>query len=405
MNVLGPRWQSPIEPPPVAPSGLPSAQACRELAQQHLGSQASPDVIELGALQLYENAVRGADAKSHSMLLDKKAQTNHCQYLAGLAALAGSPGSIPLAVARGLQDFNLDLLWPSDGKGLRTFSTPEKIDQVACKLAPRMALKWDDHEVLVTGAMSPEQRAPMAESLDELRQAVGPVAFRQLKTVHVRPFLARSAFGRVSGLVTRNLPSQIFISQLQMYDKPALAHTSSHEFGHLRDYARATMSSHLHSSDAWKSPFGEGGEFDFVSGYARTKSSEDAAETHSHWVKHKDKIEAAPQMWIHANGRLGHKLSWISQKFYDRPVPPLGQRTAQALSDIRAGRAPFENFDDYQEKLQEFLLKWDPASPPPEGNDEASRFLAQMAVQSFDDPPQPGLWQRLSNWSRSLWSN
>jgi hypothetical protein len=400
------RWRQARPTPQLAGSSAPSAADCRKLAAQHLG-QVDEETLELGALQIYENSIAGVGQKPQQMNLNPRPVGHHAQYLAGLAALAGTPGFLPLAIARGLKDFHLDQLWPQEGPGLSTFSSPQRLDQVASQLAPKYELSWNDHQVMVTGVTTEPEREKIAESLEELRQAVGSKAFSQLKSVHVRPYLAHSgASSRVSGLFAHELPGEFFVSQLQLgLPGRELAHTVHHEFGHLMDSSKAGKWSETYASVGWSSPFGNGGELDYVSGYAQTKPWEDCAETHAYWVEHKAKIQAAPQMWIHANGKLGEKLAWLSEHFYAQPTPAIGTHTSKALQDIRAGKAPFESFDDFQEQLQKFLHKWDPQQPDVYSKEsEAEVYLAKMAIQSLSDQPAPGLLQRLLSWPSRLFS-
>lgn len=53
--------------------------------------------------------------------------------------------------------------------------------------------------------------------------------------------------------------------------------------------------------------------------------------------------ESEPQLWIHGNGQLGDKLAWILDKFYDRPVAPLGRQMKHSLKEVERGLAPFSN--------------------------------------------------------------
>ncbi|MBT9586306.1 hypothetical protein IV102_23390 [bacterium] len=405
------RLHSVIEPARVRLHGLPGAQQCRDQARQLLKEEGGHDrLLELAALQLYENAVRGTSAQSAQPEIPTapgksppfdptRSLSATAGYTAGLACAAAIGGPLGQSVVQGLADFKPSLLWEPSAN-LKLFGQPQQIDQVASQLAPRFSLSFSDHEVCVSGSVTPEQRPLVAQALDQLRQRIGAEAFAHLKKVHVRSYLGQlgSHGGPIVGLAYLGTPHAIFVAASQLHSQNAFADTLFHEFGHLRDAQKAGFFSNHYASLSPGSPFGSGGDFDYVSDYARTKPTEDLAETHSHLIQNWDRIQQAPQLWIHANGQLGKKLSWILDKFYDREVPSIGTHLKATLALIDQNQSPFSNREEFQELLQEFLKQYKPDSAQEFSAHDPQRnlqwkFVSELAAKTQNDKPAPSWWR------------
>lgn len=344
--------------------------------------------VELAALQLFENNALAAAPpvapKEHRPQVFQADRTldSLIGYTAGLAC--GPLGGHAVAA---LSRFSPNLLWRPDveQQRLKILGDPALVDEVATKLAPRFSVSFPDHEVWVVGNVPADKRDMIAGTLQQLHNAIGNEAFQQLKRVHVRPFIgqAGSRGADISGLASLATPEAVFIKASQMAERERFAGTLFHEFGHLKDGAKSGFWSQDYASTAPGSPFGNGGDLDYVSEYARTKSTEDLAETHRFLIQHWDEIQAEPQLWIHANGELGDKLNWVLGNFYDRPVEGLGQGMKQTLKEVRKGQSPFDNREDFQEKLQQQLQRLPSTASP-----EQKIYLDELKARK-DTPARP----------------
>jgi len=379
------RVHSVVQPAPISRRRLPEAENYRVEARRRLGESADERTIELGALQLFENATRAGtrtgEARSQKFKL-KRTLDSVAGYMASL-----SGGAVGAATVAALAGFSPSLLWDpgAEDSRLKVFGEPAVLDKVATELAPRFSVSFPDHEVWVTGNLLPEHREVIGGALAQLHACVGNEAFRNLKRVHVRPYLGQlgEKGGAIGGLASLTTPEALFVKTSQLDQEGEFADTLFHEFGHLQDGLKADLWSASYASLSPGTPFGNGGNFDFVSEYARSQPIEDLAETHSYLIKHWDQIQAEPQLWIHANGELGDKLSWILEKFYDRPVESLGQAMKQSLNDLNKGRTPFPNHEEFQEKLQQFLQ-----GQPCQVTAEQQSFLDELRARK-DTPARP----------------
>lgn len=360
-----------IQPKPVSARKLPVAENYRVEARERLGDGVDERTLELAALQLFENtalAEKGSPSPAGKPQRQVFDLTRTLESLHSYtAAVAAGPLNGPAVAA--LSRFSPGLLWEpkADQHRLKILGEPAVLDKVATELAPRFSVSFPDHEVWVIGNVRPDQREMIAGTLEQLHACIGNEAFRQLERVHVRPYIGQAGErgGEISGLASMNTPEVIFIKASQMEDRDKFAGTLFHEFGHLRDARQAGLWSQGYASMTPGSPFGSGGPFDFVSDYATTKPVEDLAETHRFLIQNWDKIQAEPQLWIHANGELGDKLAWVLDEFYGRSVEPLGQNMKDSMKAVKRGRSPFDNFEDFQEKLQA-LLKGEAIEATPE---------------------------------------
>ena len=386
------RVHSVVQPAPVSVRKLPVAENYRVEARERLGDGVDERTLELAALQLFENT---ALAKASSVVPTKHRPQvfDAARTLESLTSYTASLACGPLggpAVAA-LSRFSPNLLWQpnSEQQRLKILGDPAVLDEVATQLAPRFSVSFPDHEVWVVGNVPAEHRDMIAGTLEQLHDCIGNDAFRQLKRVHVRPFIghAGSRGGEISGLASLATPEAVFVKASQMAEREKFAGTLFHEFGHLKDAAESGFWSQYYASTAPGSPFGNGGDLDYVSEYARTKPTEDLAETHRFLIQHWDEIQSEPQLWIHANGELGDKLSWVLDKFYDRPVEPLGQAMKQTLKDIQRGQSPFDNREEFQEKLQGFVQ-----GLPTQASPEQQAFLEELKARK-DTPARP--WWKL----------
>lgn len=379
------RVHSVVQPAPISRRRLPGAEDYRVEARQRLGEAADERTVELGALQLFENATqagtRNGEARTQKFKL-KRTLDSVAGYMAGL-----SGGPVGAATVAALNGFSPTLLWDpgAEESRLKVFGEPTVLDKVATELAPRFSVSFPDHEVWVTGNVLPEHRETIGGALAQLHRCAGNEAFRKLKRVHVRPYLGQigEKGGAIGGLASLTTPEALFVKTSQLDQAGEFADTLFHEFGHLQDGIKADLWSESYASLSPGTPFGNGGNFDFVSEYARSQPIEDLAETHSFLIKNWDKIQAEPQLWIHANGELGDKLKWILDKFYDRPVESLGQGMKQSLKDVRKGRTPFPNSEEFQEKLQQFLQ-----GQAVEVTPEQQAFLDELRARK-DTPARP----------------
>ena len=293
---------------------------------------------------------------------------------------------------QGLSEFSAPLLWPEQEVkgGLRTFGSPHHIDEVASRFAPGYRVSLGEQEVLVTGNVLPEQRELIASGLQELKEKVGAEAFGQLQKLHIRSYLGwLGGSGVMAGLAALTTPHSLFLAAPQLSKPESFRDLLFHEFGHLRDAHKAGFLDPNYASMGPTSPFGNGGDFDYVSDYARSKPTEDLAETHSHLLRNWDAVHQSPQLWIHANGQLGKKMAWILEKFYDRPVAEPGQNLTRVLKQVDQGETPFADPTEFQEQLQRFLAQ-EPVAQP-----EQRQFLQEFAQASQYDQPQPSWWRRL----------
>lgn len=390
------RVHSVVQPAPVGVRGLPGAENYRVEARQRLGDGVDERTLELGALQLYENTILagagspGPAPKVHPQVFQATRSLDAVAgYTAGL--VGGGLGAVAVASLAG---FSPALLWEPnvEASRLKILGEPAVLDKVASELAPRFSVSFPDHEVWVTGNVGPEHRDTIAEALGQLHDSIGNEAFQALKKVHVRPYIGQLSHssGEISGLAALATPDAVFVKASQLEEKGEFAGTLFHEFGHLQDARKADFWSQNYRSLSPSSPFGNGGDFDFVSDYARSKPTEDLAETHRFLVQHWDKIQAEPQLWVHANGELGDKLAWVLDKFYDRSLPPLGKEMKQSLKAVERGQTPFSRHEDFQEKLQQYLQKL-----PSEATPEQQQYLADLSQRTQNDPPAPPWWRSL----------
>ena len=390
------RVHSVVQPGPVSLRGLPGAGDYRAEARQRLGDGVDERTLELGALQLYENsllATTGSPIPRPMVHPQVFQATRSLDSLAGYTAgLVG--GGLGAAAVASLAGFSPTLLWSPDAETsrLKILGEPAVLDKVASELAPRFRVSFPDHEVWVTGNVLAEHRTLIGEALAQLHDSVGNEAFQQLKRVHIRPYLGQLSDrgGEMAGLAALATPDALFIKASQLEERERFAGTLFHEFGHLQDARKADFWSQHYRSLSPGSPFGNGSDFDFVSDYARTKPTEDLAETHRFLIENWQAIQSEPQLWIHANGQLGDKLAWVLEQFYDRPVAPLGKDMKQSLKDVEAGRAPFSNRDEFQEKLQQFLQ-----GLPSEATAEQQDYLQELRQRSQTDTPALPWWRAL----------
>lgn len=394
------RVHSVVQPAPVSLRGLPGAENYRAEARQRLGDGVDERTLELGALQLYENTILatagspGPAPKVHPQVFQA---TRSLESVAGYTAgLVG--GGLGAAAVASLAGFQPTLLWEpgAEESRLKILGEPAVLDKVASQLAPRFSVSFPDHEIWVTGNVPPEQRATIGEALAQLHDSIGNEAFQQLKKVHVRPFIGQLGHsgGEIVGLASLHAPDAVFMKASQLDEPEKFAGTLFHEFGHLRDARKADFWSQNYASLSPGSPFGNGGDFDYVSDYARSKPTEDLAETHRFLIENWDQIHTEPQMWVHANGDLGGKLAWVLDTFYDRSVAPLGKEMKQALKELKRGEAPFSNHEDFQEKLQQFLQKL-----PSEATPEQQEYLKNLSERTRNDAPAPSWWRSLFGFS------
>lgn len=379
---------------------LPKVSWCRQQAEAQLslqGSKPTPEEVELGALQLFENAVLQTQAgstvppQSKATFDRQRSLAATSAYTASLAAAAGLTGPLNATVLHHLADFSAPLIWPSgcEGYPLIPFGKPDHIDRVATQLAPRFSVEVEGCDVLVTGPVAPEQRTLVAETLQELQGKVGTWAFAQLQRVHFRSYLGwMGPNSKAGGMADPNLTRAIFLDVDLLKNRDNLRNTLFHEFGHTKDRSESD-GTQTYASQTSGSPFGQGGPHDYVSEYARTLTYEDLAETHSYLLRHWDSLKQDPQLWIHANGGLGKKLRWILRTFYDQPVPPPTPPLKQALRQVRSGQSPFADGDEFQQRLQTFLLSQGEPLP-------ANQLAYLQELQSATRSHRPGWWDHLT---------
>lgn len=387
------------------------AEPFREQARKLLPDNQTERQVELTALSLFEQSVSAAP-KTITLIDSPQGGVAPGQGLAesGLytaklaAALGGGPSVLSPALMTVLGDFKADRLWTGTyfpGSNSQYRAIGEFQDQRLANLVTSQGHETPQG-IRMRGILEPLEAAHIEIALNDMERKI-PGSTDSFHTVHVRTVLGESQdpktgkpIGGVAGLadeeemglareVTRNLDS--------------CKETVYHEAGHELDRKLGNLSLREDS------PFGKTSEpEDYVSEYARTYPWEDLAETNRVLFSRFDRIQANPDLWLHANGEVGNKLAFLLKEAYGLSVPPPSARFGTALEAVRQGQSPF-GWDtgegskilaeyDMKRSLKTMLGMWDGQGEPPffltQGPDAAKyRWLADklMGVQLPEPAP------------------
>lgn len=395
------------------------AEPFREEARKLL-SNPTERQVEVTALTLFEQSLAAAPRTlvvipgPASGVPPGKGLAESGLYTAKLAAtLGGGAFSLTPAIATVLQDFQADKIWtPVYFQGSASqYRAAGNLDEVRlAHLVTSPALETPQG-IRMRGILAREEAAHIEVALTEMERKI-PGSTDTFHTVHVRTLLGESqdpntgmAYGGVAGLA--GAMEEIGLSREVARNLDSCRETVFHEAGHELDRRLGQQAGLHYGSVHPDSPFGKTSDpNDYVSSYAQAFCWEDLAETHRVLFSQHDSITAHPDLWIHANGKVGEKLAWLLEEGYGQSVPPPSERTLKALERAEGPESPFgwETPEggkvgaraDLQRTLRGMLAMWDPRQTPPpflgvgpEG--EKHRFIARelMGVELPEPPPMP----------------
>ncbi|MCE7874650.1 hypothetical protein DYH09_30365 [bacterium CPR1] len=395
------------------------AEPFREEARKLL-SNPTERQVEVTALTLFEQSLAAAPRTlvvipgPTSGVPPGKGLAESGLYTAKLAAaLGGGAFALSPAMITVLEDFQADKIWtPVYYQGSASqYRAAGHLDEVRLAHLVTSPPLETEQGIRMRGILSPEEAAHIEIAIAEMERKI-PGSSDSFHTVHVRTLLGEGqdpatgvAYGGVAGLA--GAMEEIGLSREVARNLDSCRETLFHEAGHEIDRKLGQKVGLHYGSVHPDSPFGKTSDpTDYVSSYAQAFCWEDLAETHRVLLGQHDSITAHPDLFIHANGKVGQKLAWLLEKGYGQTVPPPCERTLQALERAEEADSPFgwETPEggkvgaqaDLQRTLRGMLAMWDPRQTPPpflgigpEGTKH--RFIARelMGVELPEPPPMP----------------
>lgn len=300
-------WLDKIAPP--GPAETYRRAARTRLRQEGL-RHPSPDVVELGALALFERELASRPRHQLTQRGAPRLDPALAAYTSHLTATLGVSGPLAPALAATLRDFRPELLW-RHGAQSRLLGSIDQFHQSQLVLgSENQSFSLAGRAVRVTGVTRPDELGHLRAAAEKLQRRL-PAAAALLETIHLRPFLGYAPGVQVSGLAGTR-PGQVALENLVARDSQKAEDTLYHELGHLLDRQKEL-------SSRPGSPFLDPGAT--VSSYARTSPAEDLAETHKVLLQSLDMIRSCPDL-VHACGLVGEKLAFLLDRGYQQPLPP-----------------------------------------------------------------------------------
>ena len=349
-----------IYTPPSMPNFRKLARRQLEEALPQHGRPLSSEV-ELSALNLMEEFVRAQPTcQNPSELspanLDSLALSYAEQLSSGPASAPGGAGLSP-AILKVLSEVNWGLVKEA-GPSLTVLGRVEEQAAANSATSPRSTMEWG---VEITGYWNDRQLENVRSAVRELGESTGTKALNLLRSVHLRTHLGDLPGGPILGLTSR--PGPIALQRAQAENPGATRWLVFHEVGHQLDRFLSGSSKRFrsHASDT---PFGKSTRAqDYIDGAQTGSPHEDFADCHAMAIFHHQQIRENPDLYLHARGEVGKKMSWILREGYAEEVPAASPRFHSALSEIEAGLTPFESPDELFRTNNLFLLQPDKVRP------------------------------------------
>ncbi|MCE7874370.1 hypothetical protein DYH09_28915 [bacterium CPR1] len=329
-------------------SGNGAAEPYRKVAAEALTragyTAALPGgILEFASLLAFEASLRRGEMPAAS---------SQEPPLVGLAALEGYRSALqatlkaplPPAVLAVLSDLDPQLLMKSSSYGTNTSRSLGQLawsQDLAGELEPAAVLS--PFKVKLFGAADGAEAANLQTALEEYQRRTGASPDRLLESVHLRPYIGESRSSNREGAAPIagqfGGSSALWLLNSVAADERECRRVLFHEMGHQLDARLGGKNGFISRSP--DSPFGKTSRpEDFVSGYSETDPCEDFAETHEFLLEHWHEVTSQPDLYLHANGKLGQKLAFILERGYGVSLPP-SDRFVRLLEEVDQGRSPF----------------------------------------------------------------
>lgn len=338
------------------------AEALRAQATNLLGSQATPGLVELLAIGLWERGLpENPPSRSdppmpglgygfeefHFMhnLSEEQKQSWVGDYTARLATAGVLPGASGAAVLAQLNGkFRPDSIWTEPvtqgSNRWQSFGTFEQQLTVNRLLEPHPAhFQAGAKSIPVYGLETQGEKQRLTAALQYLFDRGGAQAMSGVSEFHIQTVTGRmldekgTNIGGVGGEAGTGA-GQVVLTRGPLAD---FSTTVIHEIGHNLE----TQSGLLDRPN----PFGTGDSADdYASSYARVNAREDVAETHVLLINAWEMVKNHPGEAL--QGKLGEKLQAVAKGFYGLELTSKPSAKYQALLEqVKAGKTPLGKGD------------------------------------------------------------
>lgn len=333
----------------------------REQARERL-SQAAPEQsffvsseVELTALNLLEDYVRSdpqavliEGQPSKEVSLQDRYGLHLSRSVARLAGL-GSGHVLGPCLSNCLEQVRWDRLEEAH-PNLSTMGLIDEVSRANLAAGPRQAMEWG---VTITGHWSAQQFENVRGAVLELGEKTDTKAINLVREVHLRTHLGELPAGPVLGLTRTVGPIALLREQADLPGNTRWL--VFHEVGHQLDRFLAGSSRRFRSHDP-DTPFGKSSRpEDYVDPAQVGSAHEDFADCHARLIMDLAEIRRDPDLWIHARGPLGRKLSWILDQAYKEEVAPPSARLERVLGEVDRGASPFADRPAFHAAVNQYL--------------------------------------------------
>lgn len=314
---------------------------------------------ELAALNVLEEFVRtnpgeclqkSPQAPSASPTSDLASHYGEHLLLSAQRAAGGAAGhSLTPAISQALSEVHWELL-KDQQSGFTLLGTVDDLATANKATAPVAGMDWG---VKITGYWNDHQRENVEKAVTELSRKTGTKAMNLLREVHLSTYLGTLPEGPILGITRTVGPVAILREQSELNGNTRWI--LFHEVGHQLDRFLAKSSVRFRSHDA-DTPFGKTDRVqDYVHPSLLGSPHEDFADTHAMTILHWDEIKANPDLYLHARGEIGRKMSWILTNAYKEEIPAPSERLVALYRRVDEGQTPFADRADFEAAVNDYV--------------------------------------------------
>lgn len=338
-------------------------QRFRQVALQRLQSTYPQNQMfvssekELAALNVLEEYVRtnpgdclqqAPEAPSPSSDLASK-YGEHLLLAAQRAAGMGTGHTLAPALTQALSEVHWNLL-EDQQSGFTLLGTVDDLATANIAAAPTTEMDWG---VKITGHWNERERENVEKAVTELSRKTGTKAMNLLREVHLSTYLGTLPEGPILGITRTVGPVAILREQAELNGNTRWI--LFHEVGHQLDRFLAKSSVRFRSHDA-DTPFGKTDRVqDYVHPSLLGSPHEDFADTHAMTILHWDEIKANPDLYLHARGEIGRKMSWILKNAYKEEIPAPSEGLVELYGRVDGGQTPFADRADFEAAVNAYV--------------------------------------------------
>lgn len=347
-----------LTPIPSMPVLRKQAKAKLREAHPNLGSPLSSE-IELSALNLLEQFVSSepsagfaTNARVSQSKLSETAK-NYAKALTNDLALLANNQAAPV-LSPALSETLEQVRWESLEERTPGFTMLGRLSEVSLADLATLPSTSDENEIEITGHWTNEQLKNVQDAVGGLGNATDGLALKLLTSIHIRTHLGDLSSGPILGLTAK--PGPVSLRRGQTNNRGATRWLLFHEVGHQLDRFLSGSSQRFRSRDS-DTPFGKSQHpQDYVDANQVSSAEEDFADCHAMAIFHHSEIQENPDLYLHARGELGKKMTWILKQAYGQEFPEPSANYQHTIAEVKAGHTPFSSELDFHHSVNTFLL-------------------------------------------------